>query len=63
MCHREFNLSQLVGTMYNICKVRGSNPDHHQKNNNNNVIYAIISTYRGRLNVIICEDHHEYAHK
>jgi hypothetical protein len=25
------NLTQLVGTMYNICKVRGSNPDHHKK--------------------------------
>jgi len=25
------SLAQLVGTMHNICKVRGSNPGHHQK--------------------------------
>jgi len=25
------SLARLVGTMHNICKVRGSNPDHHQK--------------------------------
>jgi len=25
------SLAQLVWTMHNICKVRGSNPDHHQK--------------------------------
>jgi len=24
-------LTQLVGTMYNICKVRGSNSDQYQK--------------------------------
>jgi hypothetical protein len=27
------SLAQLVGTMHNICKVRGSNPRHHQKKN------------------------------
>jgi hypothetical protein len=26
------SLAQLVGTMHNICKVRCSNPGHHQKN-------------------------------
>jgi len=26
------SLAQLVGTMHNICKVRGSNIGHHQKN-------------------------------
>jgi len=25
------SLTQLVKTMHNICKVWGSNPDHHQK--------------------------------
>ncbi|AES79901.1 hypothetical protein MTR_7g074470 [Medicago truncatula] len=25
------SLAQLVRTMHNICKVRGSNPDHHRK--------------------------------
>jgi len=25
------SLAQLVRTMHNICKVRGSNPGHHQK--------------------------------
>jgi len=25
------SLTQLVWTMHKICKVRGSNPDHHQK--------------------------------
>jgi len=25
------SLAQLVGTMHNICKVRGSNPDHHKE--------------------------------
>jgi hypothetical protein len=25
------SLAQLVWTMHNICKVRGSNPDHHKK--------------------------------
>jgi len=25
------NLAQLIRTMHNICKVRGSNPRHHQK--------------------------------
>jgi len=25
------SLTQLVGTMHNICKVRSSNPDHHKK--------------------------------
>jgi len=27
------NLTQLVGTKHNICKVWGSNPSHHHKNN------------------------------
>ena len=26
-----FSLTQLVWTMHNICKVRGSNLDHHKK--------------------------------
>jgi len=30
-------LTQLVGTMHNICKVLDSNPDHHKKKNQ--VIY------------------------
>jgi len=25
------SLAQLVWTMHNICKVRGSNPGHHQR--------------------------------
>ena len=25
------NLTQLVWTMHNVCKVQGSNPDHQQK--------------------------------
>ena len=31
ICPREFN-SVGKRTMHNICKVRGSNPGHHQKN-------------------------------
>ena len=31
------NLVQLVWTMHNICKVRGSNPDHQKKKKIENV--------------------------
>jgi len=33
------SLAQLVRTIHNICKVRGSNPDHHQKKYNKKYIY------------------------
>jgi len=29
--HVLLSLTQLIGTMHNICKVRGSNPDHQKK--------------------------------
>lgn len=32
----------LVGTMHSICKVRGSNPDHHKKKKKKNLKYLVI---------------------
>ena len=36
------SLAQLVRTMHNICKVRGSNPRHHKKIKNNTHLKKIL---------------------
>jgi hypothetical protein len=35
------NLTQLVRTMHNICKFRGSNPNHHKKRQLKMIIFFI----------------------
>ena len=35
------SITQLVWTMHNICKVRGSNPDHHQKKYGPSKLYYV----------------------
>jgi uncharacterized membrane protein len=44
-CKILVSLAQLVWTMHKICKVRGSNPDHHQKK------YPLQNIHYGKLSI------------